>query len=126
MFRLPESERKKLDQLRKIIDPLDKVRHVMKDKSFVYNLFLSVATGKYGTSKIDFEKIVSDPKSYLSPGEKDRIIKMISVKGAEKTSETLSIMFKLDEKGKWSPNGWDIEPEYLTIKKKLWFKYHTK
>jgi len=125
MFRLPESERKKLDELRKVIDPLDKVRHLMKDKSFIYNLYLSVATCKYGTDKIDFEKIVSDPKSYLSPGEKDRIIKMISVKGTEKAFELLSLPFKF-ENGKWIPNSWEIDQEYLSIKKRLWYKFHSK
>lgn len=125
MFRLPESERKKLDELRKVIDPLDRVRFLMKDKSLIYNLYLSILTGKYGNDKIDFEKIVNDPKSYLSPGEKDRIIKMISTKGTEKAVELLSLPFKL-ENGKWVPNSWEIDQEYLSIKKRLWYKFHSK
>ena len=95
MFRLPESERKKLEGLRTVLDPLLKVKFLMKDSSFIYNLYLSVATGKYGYEAVDFEKVVNDPLAYPSPSEKDRIIKLITQRGKAEANDLLNLLFKV-------------------------------
>lgn len=121
---LPLDQLKKLDFLRKNIDPDIEARSFLSDMSITHNLFLDILTGKYFEGeKILFEKIVKDPKSYTAHFEKDRITSLINNIGIIAATKILSSMFEISP-NIVHPKGWKLDERYLKIKKDLWFKYH--
>lgn len=135
MFKLPKEQLLKLEEFKKQIDPLYEIRWFIDRmpffKSFVHNLFLSIESGKYLSDGfgpvINFEKMVSDGYGALEAHEKDRIIVLIEQRGQREAYRILHLLFlimihaqSLPIKVEVKPNGWELDKEYLEIKRSMW------